>query len=90
MGLLYSVLDFGRQHTTSIPTPPGRYQAGQYILNGRFGDEAVEESWYRGPRNGQIHEAWSGTIIAKPEILGELGESRWKHPGFSLYRFIPR
>lgn len=77
VGLLYSVLESGRQHTKIIPTVPGRYQAGQYLSHGPFEDEAVEESWYRDPRNGQIREAWSGALIAKPQILGELGESRY-------------
>jgi hypothetical protein len=71
------VLESGRQHSKIIPTVSGRYQAGQYLSHGPFEDEAVEESWYRDPRNGQIREAWIGALIAKPQILGELGESRY-------------
>jgi hypothetical protein len=78
VGLLLRVLEAGGGPFTRIlPTASGRYKAGQYVSHGPFEDKGVKETWYRDPRDGQIFEAWNGALIAKPEILGEVGEFRY-------------
>lgn len=66
----------GRSFTRIQPTIPGRYRAGQFVTHGPFDQTCVAESWYQEPNSGTPQTAWSGSLVATPDVIGESGLRR--------------
>lgn len=74
VGLMLRANESGREFIRMVPTYPGRYQAGYFVTHGPFEDIYIPESWYHHPVSGEIHLAWSGTLMATPTILSKAGD----------------
>ncbi len=73
VGLLLQVTESGREYLRIVPTYPGRFKAGYYVTHGPFENDTVDETWYRDLESGEICNAWTGSTITIPKIIGKAG-----------------
>jgi Protein of unknown function (Hypoth_ymh) len=76
VGLLLRVTEAGREFLRITPTYPNKYKAGYYVTHGPFDSASVGETWYREPNSGEIENAWSGSLIATPQLINEAGNPK--------------
>lgn len=78
VGLLLRVQEAGGRVFTRIqPTIAGKYQVGQYVTHGPFGQKVIGETWYLEPNTGTPLSAWQGSLIGEPTVLGMAGERKY-------------
>jgi len=61
---------------TVIPTYPGQYKSGQLVSHGPFESPGIDETWYIRPPSTRAELAFSGSLIARPSVLGSISEAK--------------
>jgi hypothetical protein len=77
VGLLLRSNEGSREFLRIVPTHPNRYKASHYVTHGPYEmGTSVGETWYVDPDTGNLEYAWTGSLIAVPNIVGVVGEFR--------------
>ena len=77
VGILLRSIDSSRESIIISPTYPGRYEAGHYVTHGPYEHgTSVGETWFADPTTGSIEYAWTGSMIATPNMVGAVGTFR--------------
>jgi hypothetical protein len=73
--MLLAANEGGSEFLRIVPTHRGRYSIGDYVTHGPFENRGIGETWYRPPSESRLQSAWTGSLIAIPEVIGQSARS---------------
>ncbi len=76
VGLLLKVVEGHKEFERISPVQPGLYRSGQFVSHGPFLKDAIGETWFRDPRTGRVRYAWRESLVAAPNVVGDVRDER--------------